>query len=60
MRLAEKLDWKELNQEEEIEVVWRLMLFKASPKIIQMLEMYRVIRNDCRGFNKLSYTIHLR
>jgi hypothetical protein len=20
----------------------------------------RVIKNDCRGFNKLSYTIHLR
>jgi len=22
--------------------------------------MYRVIRNYCRGFNNLSYTIHLR
>ena len=22
--------------------------------------MYRVIRNDCRGFNNLSYTIHLK
>jgi hypothetical protein len=22
--------------------------------------MYRVIKNDCRGFNNLSYTIHLR
>jgi len=21
---------------------------------------YRVFRNDCRGFNNLSYTIHLR
>ena len=21
---------------------------------------YRVIRNDCRGFNNLSHTIHLR
>jgi hypothetical protein len=21
---------------------------------------YRVIRNECRGFNNLSYTIHLR
>jgi hypothetical protein len=21
---------------------------------------YRVIKNDCRGFNNLSYTIHLR
>jgi len=25
----------------------------------QMLLKYRVIRNDCRGFNNLSYTIHL-
>ena len=25
-----------------------------------MEHMYRVIRNDCRGFNNLSYTIHLR
>jgi len=23
-------------------------------------EIYRVIRNDCRGFNNLSYTIYLR
>ena len=22
--------------------------------------IYRVIRNDCRGFNNLSYAIHLR
>jgi len=22
--------------------------------------MYRVIRNDCPGFNNLSYTTHLR
>jgi len=22
--------------------------------------IYRVIQNDCRGFNNLSYTIHLR
>jgi len=22
--------------------------------------IYRVIKNDCRGFNNLSYTIHLR
>jgi hypothetical protein len=29
------------------------VLITASPK-------YRVIRNDCRGFGKLSYTIHLR
>jgi hypothetical protein len=24
------------------------------------LVIYRVIQNDCRGFNNLSYTIHLR
>jgi len=24
------------------------------------LSLYRVIQNDCRGFNNLSYTIHLR
>jgi len=27
---------------------------------LQPLCFYRVIRNDCRGFNNLSYTIHLR
>ena len=27
---------------------------------IQFLRKYRVIRNDYRGFNNLSYTIHLR
>ena len=27
------------------------------PKIYRM---YRVIQNDCRGFNNLSYTVHLR
>ena len=26
----------------------------------RMAEKYRVIRNDCRGFNNLSHTIHLR
>ena len=26
----------------------------------KMDTMYRVIRNDCRSFNNLSYTIHLR
>ena len=25
-----------------------------------LLNKYRVIRNDCQGFNNLSYTIHLR
>ena len=27
---------------------------------VHPLWFYRVIRNDCRGFNNLSYTIHLR
>ena len=27
---------------------------------VHPLWFYRVIRNDCRGFNKLSYTIHFR
>ena len=26
----------------------------------QKLHTYRVIQNDCQGFNNLSYTIHLR
>ena len=30
----------------------------ATPILITLL--YRVIRNDCRGFNNLSYTIHFR
>ena len=28
-------------------------------RIAEMFK-YRVIRNDCRDFNNLSYTIHLR
>ena len=28
--------------------------------ITLMMAIYRVIKNDCRGFNNLSYTIHLR
>ena len=27
---------------------------------LRIILIYRVIRNDCRGFNNLSYTIHLR
>jgi len=29
-------------------------------KYRQMRQIYRVIRNDCWGFNNLSYTIYLR
>jgi hypothetical protein len=27
---------------------------------INIIDIYRVIGNDCRGFNNLSYTIQLR
>jgi len=27
---------------------------------LEYRQVYKVIRNDCRGFNNLSYTIHLR
>jgi len=27
---------------------------------VETLKSYRFIKNDCRGFNNLSYTIHLR
>jgi len=29
-------------------------------KVVLFIRLYRVIQNDCRGFNSLSYTIHLR
>ena len=38
--------------------VHRLVVLTISLKYEHYL--YRVIRNDCRGFNNLSYTIHLR
>jgi hypothetical protein len=30
------------------------------PGVNPIAVKYRVIQNDCRGFNNLSYTIHLR
>ena len=30
------------------------------PKHVEKSNKYRVIQNDCLGFNNLSYTIHLR
>jgi len=39
------------------------IILKRSPtnKILSTnILLYRVIENDCRGFNNLSYTIHLR
>jgi len=38
--------------------------FGDSGKIVSSVtraqQIYRVIQNDCRGFNNLPYTIHLR
>ena len=32
----------------------------ACISVVLLNKKYRVIRNDCRGFNNLSYTIHLK
>jgi hypothetical protein len=37
-------------------MISQLMLFREAVAVYA----YRVIKNDCRGFNNLSYTIHLR
>jgi len=37
-------------------VEWRELSDDASLHKV----LYKVIRNDCRGFNNLSYTVHLR
>ena len=29
-------------------------------RVLRLTQIYRIIRNDCQGFNNLSYTIHLR
>jgi len=34
--------------------------FIDQPRNCYVTMKYRVIRNDCRGFNNLSYTMHLR
>jgi len=37
------------------------MLYELqNPSCTTSQALYRVIRNDCQGFNNLSYTIHLR
>jgi hypothetical protein len=38
------------------ETIWNYVVQPDRPQITT----HRVIRNDCRGFNNLSYTIHLR
>ena len=34
--------------------------YRTGALYVHPLWFYRVIRNDCRGFNNFSYTIHLR
>ena len=34
--------------------------WKSNSANMILSRKYRVIQNDCRGFNNLSYTIHLR
>ena len=64
----EKIKWREEKW------TWRSVIFMYIPCIFivsylfvptnayiyNIYFIYRVIRNDCRGFNNLSYTIHLR
>ena len=40
-------------------VVIQPVLYEAKFVVSKKLK-YRVIKNDCRGFNNLSHTIHLR
>ena len=47
--------------------LWATLAWKITPfcgskscSIYRDLENYRVIRNDCQGFNNLSFTVHLR
>jgi hypothetical protein len=46
------LSRRDLNVETESEVI--------TEQDQAIYTKYRVIKNDCRGFNNLSYTIHLR
>ena len=42
-------------------LIFRRTLTGLSPPFLHTyILLYRVIQNDCRGFNNLSYTIHLR
>ena len=34
--------------------------FSCYEIVLDISVLYRVIRNDCRGLNNLSYTLHLR
>jgi hypothetical protein len=42
------------------QILCSVTIFQKSCRLWDNVEKYRVIRNDCRGFNNLSYTIHLR
>jgi len=48
-----------------VQKMWRVVQKKYKfKKVVHLvgitIEIYRVIQNDCRGFNNLSHTIHLR
>jgi hypothetical protein len=46
-----------LNWEDGIVVVWSLMLFRASPEIIQMLEMYYKFLCDIKKNNIVIFQL---
>jgi len=55
------LKWLTLYREViALECEHHMKHIKTLCKLSARVYMYRVIRNDCRGFNNLSYTIHLR
>jgi hypothetical protein len=45
------------NKKNEKRNIWRRM---TCIKKHTHTHTYRVIQNDCRGFNNLSYTVHLK
>ena len=42
-------------------LLWQLTGFSEHIRelVVENQNLYRVIKNDCRGFNNLPYTIHL-
>jgi len=49
-----------LNVSCEFDITGFMDLRKLQTTNTHQITQYRVIRNECRGFNNLSYTIHLR
>jgi len=41
-----------------IATAWNMCNIKYMPYELQSVNLYRVIQNDCWGFNNLSYTVH--